>query len=437
MDKRYQKLIQERADLINEGKAIFSQAEAEGRDLTEAEKTRDDQINARLQTLAGEIQREETRRQRELLVQAVPEPNMQAAHTARITGMRDLAGDRPWESMGHFLQAVATAGRPGGFVDPRLYAGPSGASEGVPSDGGFLVRHDYSTQLLDKAIEEAVLAPLCTVINVGQDADGVDMPYIDETSRANGSRWGGVIVYWRAEADTVAASRPKFDLHDLRLQELMGLAYATDRLLRDATALESIFSTAFASEMAFKLDDAIFRANGAGVPLGIIDSTGPRVQQAKETGQAADTVISQNISKMWTRVRPQSKGRGVWLYNSEVAEQFDGMYYPAGTGGIPTRVVTYDESGLTRIKGRPALEIEQASALGDEGDIVFADFSRYVLIRKGGLEPAQSMHVRFIYGENTFRWTMRVNGRPIDKSAITPYKGSATQSAFVTLAARS
>jgi HK97 family phage major capsid protein len=331
---------------------------------------------------------------------------------------------------------VAAAGQAGGHIDPRLYAGPSGASEGVPSDGGFLVRHDYSTQLLDRSIEEAVLAPLCTEVEVGEDADGVDMPYINETSRANGSRWGGVQVYWRAEADTVTATRPKFDLHDLRLQELMGLAYATDRLLRDATALESIFSMAFASEMAFKLDDAIFRGNGAGLPLGFSSSTGPRVQQAKETGQAADTIVSENISKMWTRVLPRSKGRGVWFYNSEVSEQFDGLYYPAGTAGIPTRVVSYDESGVARIKGRPAIEIEQAAALGDEGDLVFADLSRYVLIRKGGLMPAQSMHVRFLYGENTFRWTIRVNGMPIDKSAITPYKGSATQSAFVTLADR-
>jgi HK97 family phage major capsid protein len=428
--KRYHQLLQDRADLVNEAKAIFKLAETEDRDLTEEEKTRDDEINTRLQTLAGEIGREERRREWERTAQAVPDAS------SHISGGHDRAIDRPWDSLGHFLQAVAAAGQAGGHIDPRLYAGPSGASEGVPSDGGFLVRHDYSTQLLDRSIEEAVLAPLCTEVEVGEDADGVDMPYINETSRANGSRWGGVQVYWRAEADTVTATRPKFDLHDLRLQELMGLAYATDRLLRDATALESIFSMAFASEMAFKLDDAIFRGNGAGLPLGFSSSTGPRVQQAKETGQAADTIVSENISKMWTRVLPRSKGRGVWFYNSEVSEQFDGLYYPAGTAGIPTRVVSYDESGVARIKGRPAFEIEQAAALGDEGDLVFADLSRYVLIRKGGLMPAQSMHVRFLYGENTFRWTIRVNGMPIDKSAITPYKGSATQSAFVTLADR-
>lgn len=420
-------LIQERADLVKEQAALF----ADGRALTDEDKSRDDAIAAKVTALDADIAR--AKRARDLALNA---PGA-VVGAARVTDMHDRAADEPWASFGQFLQGVALAGTPGARIDPRLYqAAVSGASEGVPSDGGFLVRHDFSTQLLDQSIEQAVLAPLCLPINVGENADGVDLPYINETSRAEGSRWGGVQVYWQAEAETVTAKKPTFDLHDLRLQGLMGLAYATDRLLRDAAALESIFSIAFTSEMAFKLDDAIFRGTGAGMPLGITDSTGPRVEQAKETGQAADTVVSENISKMWTCVRPRSKGRGVWLYNSEVGAQFDGLYYPAGTAGIPTRVVSYDESGVARIKGRPALEIEQAAALGDAGDLVFADLSRYALIRKGGLESAQSMHVRFLYGENTFRWTMRVNGRPVDKSAITPFKGSNTQSAFVTLAAR-
>lgn len=430
MTTRYQALIQERADLLTEQKAIFDNAGKESRDLTDAEKTRDDAIHARQTEIAAELAREERRREWERSV-SIPGDT--------LSGVHDRAADEDWPSLGHFLQAVAVAGSPGAWKDPRLYkAGPSGASEGVPSDGGFLVRHDYSTALLDKAIEQAVLAPLCRTIEVGENSDGVDMPFIDETSRAEGSRWGGVQVYWRAEADTVTAKKPTFDFHDLRLQELMGIAYATDRLLRDAAALQSIFQVAFSSEMAFKLDDAIFRGNGAGLPLGIIDSTGPRVEQAKETApaQAADTIVHENIAKMWTRVLPRSKGKGVWFYNSECSPQFDALFVPAGTAGLSPRVVSYSEAGVLRIKGRLAIEIEQASALGDAGDIVFADLSEYVLARKGGLNAQQSMHVRFLYGENTFRWTYRVNGRPAQRSAVTPFKGANTQSAFVTLAAR-
>ena len=58
------------------------------------------------------------------------------------------------------------------------------------------------------------------------------------------------------------------------------LLYATDRLMRDAVALESIFSLAFTSEFNFKLDDAIVNGDGVGKPLGITSSAGPRVNIA-------------------------------------------------------------------------------------------------------------------------------------------------------------
>jgi HK97 family phage major capsid protein len=434
----YKELQQERADLVAEGRKLFEAAEAEKRDLTAEETARDDAINARLDGIAAQLEREERRRERERMVEAV---GTGVTLPGRITGIRDLAADRPWgpdavSGFGAFLHAVAQAGTPGGRMDPRLFAGPMGASEGVPSDGGFLVRHEFNTMLLDRALEESLLAPLCTPIEVGEDADGVDMPYIKETSRATGSRWGGVQVYRRAEADTVTATKPEFGMLDVRLEDMMGLAYATNRLLRDARAMGSIFSIAFSSEFAFKLDDEIFRGNGAGQCLGIIDATGPRVRQDAEDGQAADSIVHQNISKMWARVRPRSKPRGVWLINSEVTPQLDELAVIAGTGALEQRVVRYGEDGVLRIKGRPVMEIEQASALGDEGDIVYADFKEYGLIRKGGIEAATSMHVRFVYAEMAFRWMYAVIGRPLMTSAITPYKGTATQSAFVTLEAR-
>src|SRR5207248_6213927 len=124
---------------------------------------------------------------------------------------------------------------------------------------------------------------LCRKVPVGGDLDGVGCRYIDEASRATGSRRGGVQVYWKAEAATVTAKQPKIGKGELRLEEIMGLAYATDRLLRDASALEGLLGSSFESEFAFKIDDAIIRGNGAGMPLGFF--TGPcLVSVAKETG---------------------------------------------------------------------------------------------------------------------------------------------------------
>ena len=86
-------------------------------------------------------------------------------------------------------------------------------------------------------MEESVLANRCTLIDIGEGSDGIELPYIDETSRATGSRWGGVQVYRRAEADTVTASKPKLGMLEIRLEDLMGICYTTDRAMRDAVSL--------------------------------------------------------------------------------------------------------------------------------------------------------------------------------------------------------
>jgi hypothetical protein len=92
---------------------------------------------------------------------------------------------------------------------------------------------------------------------------------------------------------------------------------------------------------------------------------------------------------------------------------------------------------VTRIKGRPMLPLEQAATLGTVGDIALLDLSQYILIRKGGIDAQESMHVRFLYGERTFRWTQSIIGKPKLTSPLTPYQGASTTSPFVVLATRS
>ena len=425
-------LQRQRDAAIESATAIIEAAEAESRGFTDEERTKLAEYKAaRAQAESDIAAAEEWARTAPAIAAPVEKPK------AADISVKEAIEDKPWESLGEFLQAVISAESPTGTKDPRLMAA-SGASSGVPSDGGFLVRTDFSTQLLNKAATASVLAPRCTSITIGANSDGIELPYIDETSRANGSRFGGVQVYWKAEADTVTATKPKFGEQEIRLQELMGIAYATERLLKDATALESIFTLAFTSEFAYKIDDAIFSGDGVGKPLGITSSSGPRVEVAKESGQAADTIVFENIVKMWSRGYAPSRPNMVWIINQDIEPQLMSMSLAVGTGGVPVYLPANGLSGspFATLMGRPVIPIEQASTLGDAGDIVLADLSEYLLITKGGIEAAQSMHVRFLYNEQTFRWNYRINGRPSWRTALTPAKGSNTVSPFVTLAAR-
>ena len=344
----------------------------------------------------------------------------------------------PFNSFGEQLQAIKNSTGQGATIDNRLLAvqNATGATEGQPSEGGYLVQTDFSTELMKEMWETSVLAPRCKNVPISTGANAITINGFDETSRIDGSRAGGVQGYWLEEGGTLTSSKPKYRQIELKPKKLITLYYATDELLSDAAALQSEVMSAFADEMSFKVDDAIFRGDGVGKPMGILNSPAV-VAQAKETGQAADTVIHENISAMYARLLASSRKTAAWFINQEVETFLDNMALSIGTGGQLSPFATeYMMKGT--IKGLPVIAIEQASKIGDVGDIVLADFKRYKLANKGAPKTASSLHVSFLTDEMAFRTTYRVDGQTERASAITPYKATSlrTLSSFVTLAAR-
>lgn len=378
---------------------------------------------------------------------------------AKIEVGKDRAEDKP-ASLGEVMQAMAyqlfgSTGRrdravnilPNGIAahvmaaiggPDVLQASASGASSGNPETGGLLVRNEWNTSLLDRVEEEGKLAPRCFPMPIGDGNDGVEAPFIDETSRSTGSRWGGVQVYRAAETDAFTGAKPKLGKFELRLEDLLGLFYATDRVLRDATLLEGLAMKAFSSEFAFRLDDEIMRGTGSGQCLGIIGNA-PTVSVAKETNQAAGSIVFENIIKMYSVLLARCMPGAEWFVNQTCLPQLFSMYKAVGVGGVP---VYLPANGLSAapygtLMGLPVNVIEQAAAVGTVGDIVLANLKNdYALISKP-MTQASSIHVRFLNNETTFRWVWPIIGKPVLSSAITPYKGSGTFGPFVTLATRS
>jgi len=263
------------------------------------------------------------------------------------------------------------------------------------------------------------------------------IPAVSESSRADGSRFGGIRAYWLAEAGTKTASQPAFAQVSLELKKLIGLCYATDELLQDAPMLEAWIKTMFAKEFEFKLIDAVINGDGAGKPLGIM-SAPAAISVTAETSQAADTVIFENISKMWARMYAPCRPNAVWFISQDIEPELDKMSVAVGTGGSAVYLPAggLNDSPYSKLKGRPVLPIEQCDNLGDTGDIILADLSQYILIDKGGMQSASSIHVNFTTDETAFRFVYRVDGQPWWKSALTPFNGGNTQSPFVYLGAR-
>jgi HK97 family phage major capsid protein len=343
-----------------------------------------------------------------------------------------------FRSLGEQLQAIAVHYMSKGTnSDARLVRAPTGAGEVDPTGGGMLVQVDFIASIFMLAHDMGDILSRVNKIPISANSNGLKIPGIDETSRASGSRWGGVVSSWVAEGVAGTESRPKFRLVEFDLKKLISKMTATDELLQDSTALTAIASQAFSEEVMFMTEDAVVEGSGAGQPLGYSNSPAV-ISVAKETGQAASTIVKENIDKMWSRCWSRSRKNAVWLINQDIEPQLLALNQAIGTGG---GLVYLPPGGLSAapyatLYNRPVIATEYNASLGTTNDIALVDLSQYTIVDKGGVQMATSMHVAFDTDEMRFRVTYRVDGRPMWHSALTPFKGSATKSPFVILAAR-
>ena len=138
-----------------------------------------------------------------------------------------------FDSLGDQIRAVITAGSPGGATDPRLHQvrAATGLNEAIPSDGGFLIEPTYSRKILENVWNNNEILKRIQKYTLGGNSNSMKIPGFDETSRATGSRYGGVQSYWTAEAGTYQATTPKFRMIELNLNKLIELDYKPDLIV--------------------------------------------------------------------------------------------------------------------------------------------------------------------------------------------------------------
>lgn len=354
--------------------------------------------------------------------------------------------DRPFVSFGEQLRTMVRAGM--GRATPedrarleRVTAAVSGLNEGTGSDGGFAVQQDFIPGIMEPIYETGEIASRVTRIPVGPNSNGVKFNVVEETTRATGSRWGGIQFNMVGEGVQGTATKPKLRSVELNLKKALGLWYLTDELLEDSVAMESLAQKGFSTELQFFVEDLFINGNGAGQPLGIVNSPA-FVAQAIEGGQTianSPASIALNVAKMKSRFPASLYKNAVWLANPEL----EPTLIAATLGGTSAAMPIYMPMGAlsalpyASILGRPVIYADYCAAVGTPGDLILVDLGQYATIDKNGVSTASSIHLRFDYDETAFRMTYRFDGQPIWKQAVTPYKGSLTRSPFVGLATRS
>lgn len=363
---------------------------------------------------------------------------------------KKLGQNGGFRSLGVFASAVHNACTLNATVDSRLVRNDaSGANETTGADGGYLVPPDYAAGVIDLIQEQSILLPQARRVTIA--GNRLIEAYLVESKRDDGHRHGGVLAYWKGEAQQYKASKPTFGERTTQLDKLTAICPVTEELLMDEPAIESTLDTKVAQEFAWKADAAIFGGSGSGsMPLGMVVPTtnAALVTVDKESGQAAGTVNVQNILKMWNRMPAQCRANAKWYINQDLELQL--MQLMMGTDTVAT-----SDSGVTvsfggplwlpagaygnengKLLGRDVIPLEQAAAVGAVGDIAFLDATQYLIVERAGINKQTSMHMYFDTDEVAFKFSWRVGGRPDWMTAITGANSTIARSPYVALAAR-
>lgn len=353
------------------------------------------------------------------------------------------AGYQPWgsfKSFGEFVKDGLSGGSEFRAKHVKHFESVQKAIQGMSitegASAGVTVMPEFSNKIFDRVYENDLWGR-----TDNYTVSGNNMTFLAnaETSRATGSRHGGMQGYWLQEGGTITKSKPSMREISLKLVKLGVVVYLTQELIDDTgIALEQYVARKAAEEFNFMIGDSLVNGTGVGQPLGFLNSPA-LVSIAKETGQAAASLLSENIVKMYSRFYAPNLGSATWFHNQDIAPQLYLMTLPIGAGGVVTYMPPGGLSGspYATLMGRPMQPTEFNATLGTQGDITLADMGQILSISKGGVVQAVSMHVEFLTDQMALRFVMRLNARPWDIAPITPYKGSNTQSCFLTLDTRS
>ena len=431
-------LREQRHDLKARGDAIVDAAQREGRRLTSKEDADFNEIMGQLKTLGVEISAVEAEMDRERagsasVVSSVHGGGEGAAgqRPGRAWGKigakyADLFGAPPrstFRSTDEFFQIIHA-----GMSDPRLYAG---MNEGVPAEGGFAVPEEFASQLLDASLEKEIVRSRAWVTPMTTETKKI--AGFDMSDNSGDAPFGGLKLYWMAEAEQLNTEQSKLWLLQLIANKAALFTWASNELIADGMSFEQALMASFSQAAGWGLDVAFLTGNGGGMPLGALNDPA-LVVISEEGGQTAKTINYTNLTKMFARIAPACLDNSIWVCNSTAIPQLLTLVYPGTT--FPVLVQGQGRDGGFTLLTRPVVFTEKVPALGTVGDILLVDFSQYAIGLRREVTIDKSGHAGFLNDQTAYRAIVRVAGQGRWKSSFQPRYGD-PMSWCIALATRS
>ena len=246
--------------------------------------------------------------------------------------------------------------------DPRLTK-RAGQSTLIDSEGGFGVPAPLAAAIFNASLENEIIRPRAR--QFAMTSRTLSITAWDSGGDHSGKQlFGGIAAKWEGEKSTLDVQTAKLRQTKLEARKLAFLGKVSTELAEDSPSFAQQFREALQEAATWHLDDAFLNGEGGSKPEGIRNSPAI-VSQAKETGQAAATIVWENIVGMWARMWAGSRSNSIWVANGDAIPQLYTMNQAVGTAGVP--VFQPASQPAATLFGRPILFTEKLPTLGTAG----------------------------------------------------------------------
>lgn len=332
------------------------------------------------------------------------------------------AGNDGWGGFNEFLATIQS-----GMHDPRFRSMTESSGPG----GGYLIAPQYAAALLDASLESEIVRPRAEIWPM--TTNELKVAGFDSSDNNTTGPYG-FTAEWLGEKATATNQDAKTRKIELKARKLAIFASASNELAGDANDFEGQLGGAITKAIGWSLDYAFLRGTGAGQPRGVLNDPALITVDA-ESEQDADTLVYENLVKMFARLHPASYGKAIWVANPTVIPQLLTLSVSIGVGGVAVPVLQSAGQGRWQLLTIPCIFTEKLPVVGEKGDILLADFSQYVIGMRRELTLEKSLHILWQSDEAAYRAITRVDGQGKWNKAFTPKNGDST-SWCVALAAR-
>jgi len=314
-----------------------------------------------------------------------------------ITAPNIVVPNKEIKSMGELFQKIAK-----GEVIQKVPAGMS-ENTGAGVDGGFLVDHLLYTGILGRMMEGGVIYPKCRKIQVGDNYNGMKLPYLNINTQSTTSQ---PRLYRIAEAASKVATKFTFAQHDLALMKLIALVPVTDELLQDKNMLEGYVISQIKGQFGWRMDnDLLFGTLATTGTMGVLDASAAAfiTQPQAHAATMTPTIVQGLINGVSASLR----GGAEWFMSGQAWSLIKAQM------GQGVAQILNPLAGQETLGGYKVNVVDGMLVLnGAAKDILFGNWDQYTLIEKGGLQMDISKEFYFDTDQTCLRFVLRNAGAP-------------------------